>query len=434
MGSSLGLTACSKWAADEAEIIIKSAEQILNNVPTSTVVDDLNERKIPTVKGGPWTVPSLVGALTSRTVAGETVHRGQVIATASHPAILDAETSARLRAMFDNRRTGPKPKVGLLTGMLFCGICRSPMQSARSHRNARIYRCPSKKQGGCNSLQVVAARVEAVVIEDFKALTATKRFSDRLRSKEGDAGAIAAAQDAEDARARLTRLADLYAAGDLTEDEWQAARARVGKIVAVTNGITVEDPLDPAELGARVRRAAPRSQASLAGRGVRVGHGEAGHDQGPRVRSRPGGHQGPIDPLTDASGASVITAVEPVVEFTPPTVPAGHQEILRYLARRDGVVDESTIVETVRSHPRGWLDLFFLVRRLCAQTAAEALADLGDEVEDVEPDDPDVGDRDDRDRDDDPGDLVIDSLVAAARHLLCASQHSQEDARPSRGR
>lgn len=248
-GYAPGDNGCLEVVPEEAEMLRKAAQMVLAGDSLSTVVAALDASGVGTVKGGPWSIPSLVNALTSRTAAGETIHRGQVIATGHHEAILDASTSAQLRALFENRRSGPKPRVGLLGGLAVCGLCGFQLQSARNRKGVRIYRCAPKKVGGCNSLQAVAERVEEIVVADFQALTATERFASRLASKDGDAAAIAAAQEAEEAKARLSHLAEMYASGELSEGEWNAARSAVGKITSVASGVAALDPLDPAELG-----------------------------------------------------------------------------------------------------------------------------------------------------------------------------------------
>lgn len=129
-----------------------AAEGALNGVPLNTMARVLNAWGVPVASGkGQWTGHGLGRALLNPGLQGHRVHAGQVVKHDAWPAIIDAETGNRLRALLTKPNRRNHNVVGLrymLSGALLCGACRRPMVGDRwSRGGALLYACMRDKCG-----------------------------------------------------------------------------------------------------------------------------------------------------------------------------------------------------------------------------------------------------------------------------------------------
>jgi hypothetical protein len=213
-----------KRKPDEAKVIREAAKRVLAGESLNAIVNDLNNRGVPTAQGAMWRTQTLRRILTAWTVAGHREHRGEDAGPGQREAIVDETTHRRLRAVIlnpDRYRAAP-PRVALLAGGLArCGRCGSNLITQRRKSGARVYVCLSYL-GGCGRLSVQAAPLEELVAEAV------------MHSVEGPhfAGAVAALErdpyesEAElvGAQAQMEELAEMWATRQITRVEWEAAR------------------------------------------------------------------------------------------------------------------------------------------------------------------------------------------------------------------
>jgi site-specific DNA recombinase len=133
--------------ADAAEIR-RAVTATLAGASIGSIVRDLNGRGVPTRRGGKWTSTAVRNMLLRPTNAGLSVYRGDVVGASTFPAIIsDDEWRAVCSIIRDpgRRSNAGAHTTHLLSGLLRCGTCGSPMKiSSRSGAgDGRFYyKCP----------------------------------------------------------------------------------------------------------------------------------------------------------------------------------------------------------------------------------------------------------------------------------------------------
>jgi DNA invertase Pin-like site-specific DNA recombinase len=146
---------------EEAAILRDAARRVLAGESVRSIVRDLNERGVPTVRGKRWSTGSLGGILTRPTVNGRRTETSDPM----WEPILDDETWAAVRKRLATTPRGPVARPGrrLLRGFAVCGRCGARLTGAsRTRSGVPDYVCRRPADGGCGRL-----RVAAVPLEDF---------------------------------------------------------------------------------------------------------------------------------------------------------------------------------------------------------------------------------------------------------------------------
>ena len=200
---------------DEAAAIRDAARRVLAGETLSSIVKDWNRRGVRTVTGGPWRVNSLSSMLLQRRLVTE-------------PAILDAETHARLAELHASRRKGPRRATRryLLTGLLRCWRCGGTLRGMSRARGADLYVCPGPPHGGCSGTAVTADHAEEAV----KDLVLARLDTVQPPADVADGHDAVRALSAH--RQRLLELGELWASGAVTREEWLSLKASISRRVA----------------------------------------------------------------------------------------------------------------------------------------------------------------------------------------------------------
>jgi len=240
----------------EAAVILDAVDSVLNGASLRSVCARFNDQGVETPgKAGTWTSQTLKQLLLRPSLAGLTVHRGEVVGRtpADSPRIIDEDTHERLKALLTDpvRRTAPvgrAPKY-LLGGIARCGRCGGAMVRAvgrmtRQANGGAKRQPPSYVCSQCFKVRrkqdLVDALVEGIVVGRLQMPDAAQLFAT------GDPAALEHARATLEAiDARLSNAADLYAAGSI--DAGQLAR------------ITERLRLDRAQASAAVDAAMPAS-------------------------------------------------------------------------------------------------------------------------------------------------------------------------------
>lgn len=251
----------------EAATIREAMGRVFDGESLRAICKDFDSRQIPTPgRGARWNSTTLKQLLLRPSLAGLTVHRGQVVgrSPADSPRVIDEDTHERIKAVLTDpaRRTAPagrSPKY-LLGGIARCGRCGGDMGRA-------VGRMTTTKRGGikrqppsyvCKECfrvrrkqEFVDTLVEGIVLGRLQMPDAAQLFA------KGDPAAVQAARDSIEAvDARLANAADLYATGDI--DAAQLARIterlRTDRAQAEAAVNAALPPAVPAELiGANAR-------------------------------------------------------------------------------------------------------------------------------------------------------------------------------------
>lgn len=217
----------------EAKVIREAADRALAGESLNAIVNDLNRRQVPTVKGARWRVQTLRRVLTSHTVCGRREHRGEDVGSALWEPILTRAVRDKLhRIVFDPNRSRVAPaRVALLAGLVRCGECGHKLVTQRRHNHRRVYACPAKSLGGCGGVQVIADGGEspdAAGLDDVIAgavVTALdgKALAEKLAG-ELDADDEVPSKELAEIDELLRELAEDVGQGRIRRAEWLAAR------------------------------------------------------------------------------------------------------------------------------------------------------------------------------------------------------------------
>jgi DNA invertase Pin-like site-specific DNA recombinase len=220
-----GLRGGIRVVPSEAKMIREAARRVLRGEQLSTIVNDWNDRGIPTAMGKDrWRWGRLRTILLSPRVAGLREHRGQIVGNALWKPILDRDTWERVRvALTAGPPRAPHTKA-LLTGLLVCGRDDHGRTLIRSRSNGLpSYVCPSPPDG-CGRLAIKAVPVEEIVTETVFTLFDGGQLETVLTQKSKTRKPNPAAEVAK-IEAELDRLADLLGSGKLTAAQFTRANS-----------------------------------------------------------------------------------------------------------------------------------------------------------------------------------------------------------------
>lgn len=217
----------------EAEIIRALVDRFIQGESVRSLTAWLEAEGVPTVAGAAmWRTTTLRNILLSGRIAGLREHHGVVAGEAAWEPIITREQRERVLAVFASRkRTGRRaPQRYLLSGLLRCGKCEGRLFSAarrtRQGKVERRYVCQSgPDHGGCGKLTISAVPVEQWLTQAALYRLDTPEVAAALDGRaQSDARHADAAAMLEAAQRRLTEVAEMFAAGDITKAEYLAAR------------------------------------------------------------------------------------------------------------------------------------------------------------------------------------------------------------------
>ncbi len=219
---------------EEAALVRLAADRVLAGERIGAVAAALTEGGHRS-RNGELRPENLVRVLTSARIAALRARYGEVVGSATWPAIVSAAEHHQLVAVLADparARTRPFSQALLGGGLVRCGRCGSPLHSGRGRRSKaaeaageqgpRIYLCASAR-GGCGSLQVRAAPVEAIVTEALWEALGGGELAEAIARRVPDGSAAQRELDAVEAK--LAQLGVRWAEGKLTDAAHDAAQA-----------------------------------------------------------------------------------------------------------------------------------------------------------------------------------------------------------------
>lgn len=236
-----------------ADAIRHAAELVLLGWSLSAVAREMEARGIPTRLGGRWSHSNVKGMLTAPVVAGKRVHRGEVVRDGNWEPILDEVTWSRLCNMLGGRRDVTHPDgtvqhVGggrrlarryLLTGgTACCGRCGAALVARRRRNHQQepvpIYFCDKDHQG-CGRLGVIAGDplpdgdpgLESAVVTALLEHLQSAAFLALLEHDDTTERRDTLTRRLREVTDRRARLARTWAQGNLTDIDWDEARAEL---------------------------------------------------------------------------------------------------------------------------------------------------------------------------------------------------------------
>lgn len=214
---------------EEAERIREAARRVIGGESLLSICRDWQGAGVLTPRGRVWAPGSLREMLTSPRLAGKRLHRGEVFDSDVIPAILTDEESAAVRHILldPTRRSGPVGRVRLLTGILRCGRCGTPMLGRNRKDKTPIYSCHTMRPGrpSCGRVSIAGALADELVSEAVLAFYETPEVVAALAEARAGGAWVALSRAIAEDEAALERLAvDHYVERVIGRAEFVAAR------------------------------------------------------------------------------------------------------------------------------------------------------------------------------------------------------------------
>lgn len=223
---------------DEAKVIREVAKRMLRGEAGNSIVLDLMTRGITTTNGKNWRVDTLHDLMVRPVLAGLRVHHDEIypgkwkpILTVEQHEQLKAMAAARSRAVREQRATRA-PRVNLLTGLLRCGKCGTPLHAGNTGTK-RIYCCPSKSMGGCGGIKIGAEDADMAALQKVWDYITDGEFASGLAAMQAaaakdNADIAAVVEQLETDRTMLNTLSDDHYDGIIDKAQYvrQSARLR----------------------------------------------------------------------------------------------------------------------------------------------------------------------------------------------------------------
>lgn len=211
----------------EAELIREAVQRVLAGDSMRGICRDWDERGIRNTTGNRWQQAPLRRLLLSWRIAGIRSHKGQPVATAVWPGIIDRFTAERLhRILLDPTRTTNNVPARRypLRGILYCSACDKVMISRPRGDGARRYICAGGPPSyGCTRA-ILAEPLEAFLVVEIAKAIDEGRFAKAAEASD-DGSREALLRDMEDASARLTGVRREHHLGDMPYQDYVGIRS-----------------------------------------------------------------------------------------------------------------------------------------------------------------------------------------------------------------
>lgn len=222
-----------------ADLVREAARRVADGESLRAVALSWHRAGYTTPRGSPWVAGGISKLLRNPILAGQSVHRGQVVTDDDGrprvfhtPPVLDASTWADISTVLAGRVARPRSGVDApLRGLLRCGRCGSGMTRTKSGGTG-VYRCWRHDHGECVGNAIAARKTEAFITEAALTLLADPELLAGTRHA-GDPQAAAAREQREaDAHRLRTALERLERAGLMGEYDDEDGQRRYAKLKA----------------------------------------------------------------------------------------------------------------------------------------------------------------------------------------------------------
>jgi len=219
----------------EASAIAEGFRSLLSGVPLAQIARAWNnaghftaQRRYSEEHRGepsPWRAYSVRMVLTNPRYMGKRAYKGEIVADAIWPSVIDESTWLAANAVLSNpaRRTGVNGARYLLSGLAVCGVCGATVHAGgNARRGVPAYRCSGSTGHFARRSAPVEEYVEAVMISRLSqpdALTLLRSAPSVDTAK--------LALEAVGIRQRLDALAVDYADGAVTSSQLRIATERL---------------------------------------------------------------------------------------------------------------------------------------------------------------------------------------------------------------
>lgn len=242
----------------ERDVLLEMADRIINGESYRSVAVDLNQRGITTSRGGLWRALKVQQVVFRKRNFGIREHLGTDY-PAEWPAIYDADIREKLyaagTARSELRKYRGRGRTHLLKGFLRCGVCGNGLtvfscqQRDGSYVPAVACRTRDDVHGkiGCGGVKRNLAPIDDLIIKAVLFRLDSAALAD-LVAKAQESGSLRKhLAEHETQQNRLHEILDLYSTGQLTFEEYRAAKtvatARLETLGRVIDRAAANSPL-----------------------------------------------------------------------------------------------------------------------------------------------------------------------------------------------
>lgn len=206
---------------DEAEAIRDGFRAYIAGDSLSAVGRAWTAAGFTTGQGGVWERTAVRAVLTNPRYVAKVRHRGEIVADAVWPAVVDADTWEATQALVNGARGRRTRAQSLLTGVALCGVCNAPLHAGGNARaGVRGYRCSAALGHVARMAEPVEEYVDALVSARLDMPDAADLAQSAEASPEDRARL-------EVLRVRREALGVEFADGNLTAEQVRAATERL---------------------------------------------------------------------------------------------------------------------------------------------------------------------------------------------------------------
>lgn len=140
-----GYTRAGQLIPKEAAVARSAVDEVLTGGTILGICRDLEVAGIKTTRGTTWRQGAMRQYLRNPRIAALSTLNGEVVAEGNWEPLIDRETWETLRVLLDGRTRAYVPRVSLLNGLVYCGVCGARLiTGSTGRRTGRSYRCPSR--------------------------------------------------------------------------------------------------------------------------------------------------------------------------------------------------------------------------------------------------------------------------------------------------
>ncbi|MCM3778977.1 recombinase family protein [Microbacterium hydrocarbonoxydans] len=206
---------------DEANAIREGFRAYVGGDTLSAVARAWTAAGFTTGQGGVWERTAVRAVLSNPRYVGKVRHRGEIVADAAWPALVDVDTWEATQSLINGSRGRRTRAQSLLTGVGLCGVCDSPLHAGgNARRGVRGYRCSASLGHVARMAEPVEEYVDALVAARLDMPDATSLAQSAEASPEDRARLDAL-------RVRREALGVEFADGNLTAEQVRAATERL---------------------------------------------------------------------------------------------------------------------------------------------------------------------------------------------------------------
>ena len=172
----------------KAPIVLEIYERVASGETIQSVMDDLNDRGIKTQLGNTFKRGSLSTVLSNEMYKGIYIYRNIRI-PGGVPRIISDELFDEVQEIRQNRKHGHRPAIEdyILSGKLFCGHCKEPMDgvsgTSGTGKTYRYYKC-LKSPKKCKKKNVRKDYIESLILDICRDLLSDEMIDKIVREVE----------------------------------------------------------------------------------------------------------------------------------------------------------------------------------------------------------------------------------------------------------